>query len=924
LARNQRLGAATAPNAPRALVNNQGPGAKPTAFVGDAAAPEAVNFLDLAKQLNEELLEALNEGPGVATQIEEERVRAPLTLNEGPGDQIDWADATQTLALIKGPGGPNCEVERGIAQPPSTPLRPQAQNQGPGVEGEQAVASDEDFPSPKEQTEGVVEEELLEWRDEAEQFFESTLPPWLENPGTYEMWPELERLPHEQFVPDVLLHARRDTVKRRRENYERRHGELAPEASGVFRQIPETAPARMHTEETQAADVEDEDLLRQAGVDVDDPRFILLRPEQEAEMEIPETFDAGNPIEDAEGLRMWWHHGPETMEDPILEPLMPGAGDPRKDKETVASRTQRQKFKTFYEDDLVQDPTAEQLGFQPVHVTDNKDADEDDVLFQEMENPDSSPTIGIDPLYRQTQSKLDITNDPHTRPDEHGHPPPTVVGRQRMEDPQMRDYHVSNVEILRKNERKTEKLRQAQDTDPFIAAVKAFWKDPAMTENDLPDVCNPLLTKLRRAARIQASQAIMTDNGLLRRRAWNSSGRHARPDEQLFLPLKYRNRVLRMAHGHKTVGGHFGIRKVHARVMNYFWWPGLPSDVIRYVRSCMQCAKMQTVQRTKQSKLQPIAPVSVPFDVLGMDCIGPLDETRKGNKYALVFTDYCTRFVIARALPDIRTQTIIDAFEEMILYTHSVPIKLITDRGSNFCSHAFNEYCTANGIVKFHTTSYSPRCNGLTERTNRSLKTVMRSYIQDQKARTRPDLQTVDEDGRTLYPAMRLLEWDELLKRVQFCINCQESETTGEMPFYLVYGRVPRLSWGLCTEQLLSDEDFAMTQDGATRMREERLRAMRHAWYIATWSVALAQQRQKRHYDTGVKQHRYKPHDVVLLKKNPKKKLGLDDAPFEGPYLITGLTKSKKAARLVHVGTKKDCVVSVDYLRLAPSSLRRE
>jgi hypothetical protein len=200
----------------------------------------------------------------------------------------------------------------------------------------------------------------------------------------------------------------------------------------------------------------------------------------------------------------------------------------------------------------------------------------------------------------------------------------------------------------------------------------------------------------------------------------------------------------------------------------------------------------------------------------------------------------------------------------------------------------------------------------------------MRAYIYDQKQRIRPDLDEDDDSGETLYPALRELEWDQLLTRVQFCINCQESETTGEMPFYLVYGRVPRLSWGLCAEQTLTDEQFTVTQDAATRLREERIRAMRHAWYIASWAVTLAQRKQKRSYDTGVKQHEYKPHDVVLLRKNPKAKLSLDEAPFEGPYLITGLVKSQKAARLKHISTRKECVVSVDYLRLAPSSLHHE
>lgn len=319
----------------------------------------------------------------------------------------------------------------------------------------------------------------------------------------------------------------------------------------------------------------------------------------------------------------------------------------------------------------------------------------------------------------------------------------------------------------------------------------------------------------------------------------------------------------------------------------------------------------------------PIAPVTVPFDVIGMDCIGPLTKTSSGNESAIVFTDYCTRFVIIRALPNIETTTIIKAFEEAIIYTHSVPVKLITDRGTNFCSHAFSQFCYEQGIVKYHTTSYSPRSNGLTERLNRSLKTVLRAYITDQSAQIRPELDYVRGAKTPLHPDKQMLEWDQLLPRVAFNINSQVNGSIGEMPFYLVYGKVPRLSWGLCIETTPRDETLAPSQDVVRRIHEERIRSMQHAWYIANWALILAQRTQKRNYDRGVTEHKFSVGDTVLVCKDPKRKVKIHETPFTGPYRILRITKSGKAATVQCLETLKIGPMSIDRIRMAPNSLHR-
>ena len=68
------------------------------------------------------------------------------------------------------------------------------------------------------------------------------------------------------------------------------------------------------------------------------------------------------------------------------------------------------------------------------------------------------------------------------------------------------------------------------------------------------------------------------------------------------------------------------------------------TDIGKWCRACITCAARQTGRATR-SPLTPI-PVDVPFDRIGVDVIH-FPRSKRGNRYAVCFVDYLTKWVEA-------------------------------------------------------------------------------------------------------------------------------------------------------------------------------------------------------------------------------------------------------------------------------------
>ena len=111
--------------------------------------------------------------------------------------------------------------------------------------------------------------------------------------------------------------------------------------------------------------------------------------------------------------------------------------------------------------------------------------------------------------------------------------------------------------------------------------------------------------------------------------------------------------------------------------------------------------------------------------IVATDLVGPLPESDIRNKYILVVPNYFTCWVEAFPLPNQEASTVATKLVDEIFLRFGVPEKLHSDHGRQFEAQMITELCKLLNIHKTHTTPYHPRGDGLVERFNRTLFSML-------------------------------------------------------------------------------------------------------------------------------------------------------------------------------------------------------
>lgn len=325
--------------------------------------------------------------------------------------------------------------------------------------------------------------------------------------------------------------------------------------------------------------------------------------------------------------------------------------------------------------------------------------------------------------------------------------------------------------------------------------------------------------------------------------------------EQLLVPQGYQSMVLKLAHSH-LFGAHLGSEKTLQRITQRFYWIGIHKAVERFCKSCPECQRASPRPHLR-APLQSMPIIEIPFERVAMDLIGPLNKSARGHEYVLVILDYATRYPEAIPLRNMASKTI--AKELIQVFSRvGIPKEILTDQGTPFVSRLMKELCALLKIKPIRTSVYHPQTDGLVERFNKTLKSMLRKVI--------------SKDGK---------DWDLLLPYLMFAIREVPQSSTGFSPFELLYGRQPRGILDIARETWEEQNSTGKNVIDHVIQMQDRIDRITP---IVTSHLQQAQNRQARQYNKSAKLRQFKPGDrVMVLVPTPESKLFTH---WQGPYEI--------------------------------------
>ena len=174
---------------------------------------------------------------------------------------------------------------------------------------------------------------------------------------------------------------------------------------------------------------------------------------------------------------------------------------------------------------------------------------------------------------------------------------------------------------------------------------------------------------------------------------------------------------------------HPGRQKLIETTKEYVWHPSLISVAADITRTCSSCQKVKISAQSAPPVHKIVT--SEPFELMAADTMS-LPLTASHSVCCLVVIDHHSKWLAAVPLKSKKASAVIAAMKQVVFpFLLKLPRKLLTDNGTEFTSHDFEEMLREIGIAHVLTTPYKPSSNGLVERSNRTLTDLMRSLGAD-------------------------------------------------------------------------------------------------------------------------------------------------------------------------------------------------
>lgn len=298
--------------------------------------------------------------------------------------------------------------------------------------------------------------------------------------------------------------------------------------------------------------------------------------------------------------------------------------------------------------------------------------------------------------------------------------------------------------------------------------------------------------------------------------------------------------------------GHFGVDKVCGLIKRVYWFPKMRERVMDHNKSCITCIAYNPKNKRYDGELTMVEKPKLPFEVIHVDHLGPLERGKGKNEHILALVDAFSKFI--KLFPTKTTKTV-EVIKCLRSYfnAYSTPLVLVSDRGSAFTSQVFDDFISDHGIKHVKVATACPKANGRVERYNKTMMPLISKLV--------------EESGQS---------WDSVLIDAEFLLNNTVNRSTGYTAANLLFG---------VDQRRRIDNDLTQYLWELSDTDERNLPVIRE---MASRNNRKQQQYNKAIYDKHCSSNtRYHEGDLVMLRRTniagERSKL---KPKFRGPYVV--------------------------------------
>ena len=255
--------------------------------------------------------------------------------------------------------------------------------------------------------------------------------------------------------------------------------------------------------------------------------------------------------------------------------------------------------------------------------------------------------------------------------------------------------------------------------------------------------------------------------------------------------------------------GLFGVTRTSKLIQERFFWPRIKDTVSAVCETCERCQKAKTPKHANKGPLEHLITPQQPMHTLSMNTAETL--------YRAIYTKF------------------------------GIPEVIHSDRGQTFLSNVLKQVNELLSIKHTVTTPYRPQSNGTCERLNSTILSRIRTLLPNEKSR-----------------------WHLHLDSLMLAYNSTVHESTQTSPFYIMFGRKPRIPMDLMMRLPRFTEKGPIDVKNFATKREQELKA---SFELCAKNIDKRKERSMRNFDSklGKPTLNFKPADRILLRKHSTK-----------------------------------------------------